>query len=120
MANFENLNPANTQWSKQYKLYANVDDEAPRYLEFEQWWGGHVFMNADEIQFIVDELFIGNRLAAGDIVLADGKQIDLRAIRSPIVLFCSKGVTSRRRPRRWTGYSTSTTASMRCGHTGRP
>jgi hypothetical protein len=29
--NFENLDPANTLWSKQYNLYANVDSEGPRY-----------------------------------------------------------------------------------------
>ncbi len=38
--NFENLNPANTLWSKQYNLYANIDTEATRYLGFERWWGG--------------------------------------------------------------------------------
>ena len=37
------------------------------------------------------ELFVGNRLAAGEIRTADGTAIDLRAIRSPIVVFCSKG-----------------------------
>ena len=40
--NFENLNPANTLWSKQYNLYSKIDTEGPRYLEFERWWGGHV------------------------------------------------------------------------------
>jgi hypothetical protein len=48
-------------------------------------------LNAEEIQFIVDELFIGNNLAAGRIRTSDGTQIDLRAIRSPIVVFCSHG-----------------------------
>jgi pimeloyl-ACP methyl ester carboxylesterase len=89
--NFENLNPANTLWSKSYNLYAKVDTEAPRYLDFERWWGGHVNLNAEEIQFIVDELFIGNNLAAGRIEMFDGMTIDLRNIRSPIVIFCSKG-----------------------------
>ena len=89
--NFENQNPANTLWSKQYNLYANIDTEAPRYLGFERWWGGHVNLNADEIQSIVDELFIGNKLAAGMIRASDGTTIDLRTIRSPIVVFCSKG-----------------------------
>ena len=69
--NFENQNPANTLWSKQYNLYANIDTEAPRYLGFETWWGGHVNLNAEEIQFIVDELFIGNNLAAGKIQTSD-------------------------------------------------
>jgi pimeloyl-ACP methyl ester carboxylesterase len=89
--NFENQNPANTLWTKQYNLYSKIDDEAPRYLEFERWWGGHVNLNAEEIQFIVDELFIGNNLAAGKIKTSDGTGIDLRNIRSPIVAFCSKG-----------------------------
>lgn len=89
--NFENQNPANTLWTKQYNLYSKIDTEAPRYLEFERWWGGHVNLNAAEIQFIVDELFIGNNLAAGRIQTSDGRTIDLRNIRSPIVVFCSKG-----------------------------
>jgi hypothetical protein len=89
--NFENQNPANTLWSKQYNLYSKIDTEAPRYLGFERWWGGHVNLNAEEIQFIVDELFVGNKLAAGEIKTSDGTAIDLRNIRSPIVVFCSKG-----------------------------
>ena len=89
--NFENQNPANTLWSKQYNLYSKIDTEASRYLDFERWWGGHVNLNAEEIQFIVDELFVGNKLAAGLIQTSDGTAIDLRNIRSPIVIFCSKG-----------------------------
>ena len=89
--NFENQNPANTLWSKQYNLYADIDTEASRYLGFERWWGGHVNLNAEEIQFIVDELFIGNNLAAGRIKTSNHEVIDLRNIRSPIIVFCSKG-----------------------------
>ena len=89
--NFENQNPANTLWTKQYNLYSRIDTEAERYLGFERWWGGHVNLNAAEIQFIVDELFIGNNLAAGKIQTSDGVTVDLRNIRSPIVVFCSKG-----------------------------
>lgn len=89
--NFEGQNPSNTLWSKQYNVYSKVDTEAERYLEFERWWGGHVNLNAEEIQFIVDELFVGNNLAAGRIKMSDGQSVDLRNIRSPIVVFCSKG-----------------------------
>src|SRR6516165_8222033 len=89
--NFENQNPANTLWTKQYNLYSKIDTEAPRYLGFERWWGGHVNLNAEEMQFIVDELFVGNNLAAGRIQTSDGTAVDLRNIRSPIVVFCSKG-----------------------------
>ena len=52
--NFENLNPSNTYWSKQYNLYSKIDTEASRYLGFERWWGGHVNLTGDEIQSIVD------------------------------------------------------------------
>ncbi len=72
-------------------MYAKIDTEAPRYLDFERWWGGHVNLNAEEIQFIVDELFVGNNLAAGKIQTSDGTAVDLRNVRSPIVVFCSKG-----------------------------
>ena len=89
--NFESQNPSNTLWSKQYNVFSKVDTEADRYLDFERWWGGHVNLNAEEIQFIVDELFIGNNLAAGRIKMSDGTAVDLRNIRSPIVVFCSKG-----------------------------
>lgn len=89
--NFENLNPANTIWGKQYHLYSQVDTEPERYLGFEKYWGGYVFLTAQEIQFIVDELFIGNRLSTAELVSDDGVRIDLRNIRSPIVVFCSEG-----------------------------
>ena len=89
--NFENLNPANTLWTKNYDLWSKVDTEGPRFLEFEKWWGGHINLNAEEMQWIVDQLFVGNRLATAEIVTSDGVRIDLRNIRSPILCFCSKG-----------------------------
>jgi pimeloyl-ACP methyl ester carboxylesterase len=91
VSNFESLNPANTLWTKQYNLYRKIDTEPPRYLEFEQYWGGLVLLNAAEIQFIVDDLFVGNKLASAEIVTRNGTLVDLRNIRSPIVVFCSKG-----------------------------
>ena len=89
--NFENMNPSNTLWTKQYNLYANIDTEGPRYLGFEKWWGGHVLLNAEEMQWIVDNLFVGNKLATAEIVTGDGVRLDLRNIKSPIICFCSQG-----------------------------
>lgn len=91
VSNFESGNPANTYWTKQYEVWSDVDHAAERYLGFEKWWGGHVKMNAAEMQFIVDELFVGNRLATGELVFSDGTHVDLRAIASPIIVFCSEG-----------------------------
>jgi pimeloyl-ACP methyl ester carboxylesterase len=86
--NFENLNPANTFWDKYYHLFANVDTEAPRFLEFERWWGGFFLMNREEIEWITQNLFVGNQVWSR----ADASGLfDLRTIRSPIVLFASLG-----------------------------
>jgi pimeloyl-ACP methyl ester carboxylesterase len=89
--NFENLNPANTLWTKHYNVYSKIDTEPERYLGFERYWGGYVLLNAEEMQYIVDNLFVGNRLATAELITTDGRRIDLREIRSPIVVFCSKG-----------------------------
>ncbi|MBT8340936.1 MAG: DUF3141 domain-containing protein, partial [Desulfatitalea sp.] len=89
--NFENLNPSNTLWGKQYNLYANIDTEASRYLEFERWWGGHVLLTGEEIQYIVDNLFVGNKLSNAQMVTQDGVRLDLRKIHGPIICLCSKG-----------------------------
>jgi pimeloyl-ACP methyl ester carboxylesterase len=91
VANFESLNPANTYWQKAYNVYSNIDKEAERFLEFETWWGSPVLLNAEEMQWIADNLFVGNKLATGEIRSSDGVRIDLRNIKSPIVVFCSWG-----------------------------
>ncbi len=89
--NFENLNPANTLWTKQYNLYSKIDTEEPRYLDFEKWWSGYFFMTKEEIRAIVDELFIGNKLTKGTIQTKDRRTIDLRNIKAPIVVIASWG-----------------------------
>ncbi len=91
VANFENLNPANTLWSKHYTLYAKIDTEAQRYLTFEKWWGGFFLMTGQEIHTIVDGLFVGNKLERGEFELAPGKRIDLKANNNPVVVFASFG-----------------------------
>ncbi|GEP04352.1 DUF3141 domain-containing protein [Methylobacterium oxalidis] len=89
--NFEYLNPANTYFGKSYNLFAKIDTEPERYLEFERWWGGYFLMNREEIRWIVDNLFVGNKLAGGGAEWSAGHAFDLRAIRSPIILFASLG-----------------------------
>ena len=91
VANFEALHPDNTYWKKIYNLYSKIDTEAARFLEFEKWWGSPVLLNAEEMQAIADQLFVGNKLASGELRSSDGLRIDLRNIKSPIVVFCSWG-----------------------------
>jgi hypothetical protein len=91
VSNFESLNPANTYWQKPYNLYSKVDAEAARFLEFETWWGNPVLLNAGEMQWIADNLFVGNKLTAGEVRTSTGVRVDLRNIKSPIIVLCSWG-----------------------------
>ena len=89
--NFENLNPANTFWDKYYHVFANVDTEPPRFLEFERWWGGFYLMNREEIEWITKNLFVGNRLWSGTVESGAAGVFDLRELKVPIILFASMG-----------------------------
>ncbi len=88
--NFELLNLANTLWTKPYNLYANVDTEEQRYLNFERWWNGFFALSAEEMHFITENLFVGNKLEQGRLTL-DGKPVDLKQIKAPVVVFASDG-----------------------------
>ena len=88
--NFENLNPANSLWGRYYKLWSQVDTEAERFLDFERWWGGFFRMTGHELESIVENLFVGNRLARGEVHI-DGQAIQLRNITAPVVVFASQG-----------------------------
>jgi len=89
--NMELLNPANTFWTKQYNLYAKIDTEESRFLNFEKWWGGFFCMTSEEIHFIVDSLFVGNKLESGDMKMEDDRSIDLKNLDDPVVVFASQG-----------------------------
>ena len=89
--NFENLNPGNSLWEKYYDVFADVEGQAERYLDFERWWSGFYFMNEAEIRWIVENLFVGNTLAHGGAQLDPRLHIDLRNIRAPIIVFASHG-----------------------------
>lgn len=90
--NFENLNPSNTLWGKLYNLYSNVDTERERFLEFERWWGGHFQLNRAEIDWIVQNLFVGNRLTRNQVYAKNARApVDLRNIRTPIIVLASWG-----------------------------
>jgi pimeloyl-ACP methyl ester carboxylesterase len=91
VANFENLNPANTLWSKIHHVYANVDTEEKRFLDFEKWWGGFFLLSDREIHQIVDGLFVGNKLERGEFELESGRTVDLKKNDNPVVVFASFG-----------------------------
>jgi pimeloyl-ACP methyl ester carboxylesterase len=89
--NFESLSPGNTWFRKYFNLYQHADTEPERFLEFERWWGGYFLMNREEIRWIVENLFIGNRFAAGEIGAGGGATFDMRAVRCPVIVFASAG-----------------------------
>jgi len=90
VANFESMHLSNTYWKKPYDVYDN-EGEATRFLAFERWWGSPVLLNAGEMEYIVQELFVGNKLSTGGIRTSDGTRIELRNITAPIIVFCSWG-----------------------------
>jgi hypothetical protein len=89
--NFDNLGPANWLWGKQYQLYSEVDTDGERYLDFEKWWGDFIQLNGDELQYLVDNLFIGDKLTRNQLKSHDGVTFDIRNILSPIIVFTSDG-----------------------------
>ena len=91
VANFEDLNPANTMWTKQYNLYKKIDTEEKRYLDFEKWWGSFFTMTDEEMSFIVENLFVGDKLERGEVKLDDERTISLKNLEDPMVVFASKG-----------------------------
>lgn len=101
--NFETLNPANALWDKYANLFAQIDDERERFLDFERWWNRFYRFSREEIVAIVENLFVGNKLEQGEIhtcggcsrcsqiCLSDNCVVDLRRIRNPLLIFASYG-----------------------------
>lgn len=88
--NFEALNPGRTWWRKYTDLFEQVDTQSERFLGFERWWSGFFFMNEEEIRWIVENLFVGNKLTRGEARLGS-RTVDLKGIKSPILVFASRG-----------------------------
>ena len=91
VSNFEMLNPSRSFFGKYYDLFANVDTTTESFLEFEKWWGAFHFTNDEEIRWIIEQLFVGNRLSRGSAQLEPGLSVDLKAIKAPIIVFASRG-----------------------------
>jgi pimeloyl-ACP methyl ester carboxylesterase len=89
--NFEMLNPGRTWFRKYYDVFEKVDTERGRFLDFEKWWSGFFLLNEPEIVWIVRELFVGNKLARNEARLEHGRVLDVKQIRSPIIVFASHG-----------------------------
>ncbi len=89
--NFEQMHPFRNYLGKYYDLYQNPIANRQRFLDFERWWGGFFLMNEAEIRWIVENIFIGNRIARNTGQLEQGVNIDLRNVKAPIIVFASRG-----------------------------
>ena len=89
--NFELLNPARTLFRKYTDLFRDIDEGDAAFLEFEKWWGGYFLMTEAEIRWIVEQLFVGNRLVKNEARIEPGRPVDPKAIRAPIIVFASHG-----------------------------
>lgn len=89
--NFEMLNPGRTWFRKYTDMYSAPEKSADRFLGFERWWGGFYTMTAEEIRWIVENLFVGNKLGKNEAQIEPGRPIDLKRILSPIIVFASHG-----------------------------
>ncbi|MBN2630997.1 MAG: DUF3141 domain-containing protein [Rhodobacteraceae bacterium] len=89
--NFEQMNPSRTLFRKYTDLFRDIDKGDKTFLEFERWWGGFFLLNEPEIKWIVEQLFVGNRLIKNEARIEPGRPVDLKAIRAPIIVFASHG-----------------------------
>jgi len=89
--NFEMQNPSRNYFKKYYDLFAKIDTERDRFLEFERWWGGFFRLNEQEIRWIVQEIFVGNRLVRNMAQLEPGRTVDIKNVRAPVIVFASHG-----------------------------
>ena len=113
--NFETLKPEAAIWEKYANLFLDVDREEERFLEFERWWNAWYGFSREEMVEIVDHLFIGNELEQGTLNLGDGVKIDLRNLRSPLVIFASYGdnITPPHQALAWLKAVYKTTAALK-------
>lgn len=113
--NFESLNPANALWKKYYQLFVHVDTERERFLEFERWWNGYYFLSREEILTIVENLFIGNKLERGTMRVDECCHINLKRIRTPLLIFASSGdnITPPHQALNWIPTVYPTTAALK-------
>jgi len=89
--NFELLNPGRTLLRKYTDLFRDIDKGDQSFLEFERWWSGFFLLNEPEIRWIVEQIFVGNRLVKNEARIEPGRPVDLKAIRAPIIVFASHG-----------------------------
>ena len=87
----ELLNPGRNFFGKYYDLFANVDRRPRKIPRIRELVGRLSFHERGGNPLDRRAIFIGNRLSRGEARIEHGRHIDLKAIRSPIIVFASWG-----------------------------
>jgi hypothetical protein len=86
--NFEALRPEGV-FGKYDALFARPESERQRFLEFERWWNGFYRLGREEMLSIAEDLFVGNRVERGEVVIDACCRADLKRVGAPMVIFSS-------------------------------
>lgn len=90
--NFELLNPERRLFLRYTDLFRDVDTARETFLATERWWGSFCLLHENEIRWIIEQLFVGNRLVKNQARMEpERRHIDLKLIRAPIIVFASHG-----------------------------
>ncbi|APG93503.1 hypothetical protein SAMCFNEI73_pB0306 (plasmid) [Sinorhizobium americanum] len=103
--NFELLNPERPL-RKYTDLFRDVDTARETFLATERWWGSFCLLHENEIRWIIEQLFVGNRLVKNKArVVPERRHVELKLIRAPIIVFTSHGdnVTPPQQALNWIG-----------------
>lgn len=128
--NFEDLAASRVVTEKFIELWRNPSPEkVQHFLQNEKWWNQFYHFRPAEIRWILDNLFLGNRLEQGKLEV-EGQLIDLATDAGPLVIFASKGddITSPAQALGWipaifkrggsTSYPLIFSLHPTCGHLG--
>ncbi len=89
--NFGAHNPGRAWFRKYYELFAGIDDVSERFLAFERWWNRFHDLGERELRWILQNLFIGNRLSAEAATVQPSRPFDITTVPCPILVFTSRG-----------------------------
>ncbi|MGM0482555.1 MAG: DUF3141 domain-containing protein [Patescibacteria group bacterium] len=90
--NFEIHDGSQVVGKKLFTLFKDPRPQAESFIENERWWNFFCHMTKEEIVWIIDNLFIGNRIERGELYV-DGEYVELRNITGPVIVFFSEGDT---------------------------
>ena len=91
VSNFEKLNPGRNYFGKYYDLFADVEKTRRASSSSRAGGAASTYMNEAEIRWIVEQHLRRQPAFARRGEARTGRRIDIKAIRSPIIVFASKG-----------------------------